>query len=160
MAHQGTPPMANTSDKAFAAAICPNRYGSLTMGVKKSRVCTSAFPSGKRSTAASSLSDNPAITLSSKGRAGTADKTRSRTSGANLDAQPEALILSTKVMRPFFALTGLSEAKERIASHPYKECSPLSATRRASRHSRPFAKTNSQKRVSTGKALRYLFLII
>jgi len=34
----GTAPMAYMSLKEFAAAICPNQYGSSTTGVKKSTV--------------------------------------------------------------------------------------------------------------------------
>ncbi len=42
MAVSGTPPIAYTSDKEFAAAIAPKVYGSSTMGVKKSSVWTIA----------------------------------------------------------------------------------------------------------------------
>ena len=35
-AESGTPPIAYTSDSAFAAATCPNSNGSSTIGVKKS----------------------------------------------------------------------------------------------------------------------------
>ncbi len=37
-----SPPIAYTSLKAFAAAISPKRYGSSTIGGKKSSVCTMA----------------------------------------------------------------------------------------------------------------------
>ena len=37
-ANVGVAPIAYMSDKAFAAAICPNTYGSSTTGVKKSTV--------------------------------------------------------------------------------------------------------------------------
>ena len=47
--------MAYTSLSAFAAAICPKRYGSSTMGVKKSTVSMTATSSETRYTAASSL---------------------------------------------------------------------------------------------------------
>jgi hypothetical protein len=42
------------SEMALVAAICPNRYGSSTMGVKKSTVCAMAVSPTMRSTAASS----------------------------------------------------------------------------------------------------------
>ena len=38
----GRPPIAYTSLNELVAAICPNVYGSSTIGVKKSTVCTSA----------------------------------------------------------------------------------------------------------------------
>ena len=41
-AKMGRPPMAQTSEKAFAAAMRPNQYGSSTTGVKKSTVSTMA----------------------------------------------------------------------------------------------------------------------
>jgi hypothetical protein len=44
----GTPPIAYTSDSAFAAAIRPKSYGSSTIGVKKSAVDTSASVSDSR----------------------------------------------------------------------------------------------------------------
>ena len=43
----GSPPMAYTSLMALAAAICPYRKGSSTMGGKKSVVCTSAVFSSR-----------------------------------------------------------------------------------------------------------------
>ena len=42
MAVNGVPPIAYTSLSALAAAIFPNKTGSLTTGVKKSNVCTNA----------------------------------------------------------------------------------------------------------------------
>jgi hypothetical protein len=47
------------SEIEFVAAICPNRYGSSTMGVKKSTVCAMAVSPAMRMTAASSLVDVP-----------------------------------------------------------------------------------------------------
>ena len=58
-ANSGRPPIAYTSDKAFAAAIRPQSYGSSTIGVKKSVVSTSARSPSRRSTAASSPSAAP-----------------------------------------------------------------------------------------------------
>jgi hypothetical protein len=42
-AKSGRAPIAHTSEKAFAAAIRPNQYGSSTTGVKKSIVSTIAW---------------------------------------------------------------------------------------------------------------------
>ena len=42
IAVKGVPPIAYTSLNALAAAILPNKPGSLTIGVKKSKVCTNA----------------------------------------------------------------------------------------------------------------------
>ena len=50
----GRPPMAQTSEKALAAAMRPNQYGSSTTGVKKSTVSTMASVGDSRYTAASS----------------------------------------------------------------------------------------------------------
>ena len=58
-ANSGRPPIAYTSDSAFAAAIRPQSAGSSTIGVKKSVVSTSARSSSRRSTAASSPSAAP-----------------------------------------------------------------------------------------------------
>ena len=54
MAVNGVPPIAYTSLNALAAAILPNKIGSLTMGVKKSNVCTNASVSESLYTPASS----------------------------------------------------------------------------------------------------------
>jgi hypothetical protein len=43
------------SETEFAAAMAPKRYGSSTMGVKKSTVCAIAMSPEMRTTAASSL---------------------------------------------------------------------------------------------------------
>ena len=58
-ANSGRPPIAYTSDSAFAAAIRPQSAGSSTIGVKKSVVSTSARSSSRRNTAASSPSAAP-----------------------------------------------------------------------------------------------------
>ena len=58
-ANSGRPPIAYTSDSAFAAATRPQSTGSSTIGVKKSVVSTSARSSSRRSTAASSPSAAP-----------------------------------------------------------------------------------------------------
>ena len=54
IAVKGVPPIAYTSLKALAAAILPNKIGALTMGVKKSNVCTNASVSESLYTPASS----------------------------------------------------------------------------------------------------------
>ena len=64
------PPIANTSLSAFAAAICPNVYGSSTIGGKKSSVWIIAVSGDILYTAASSLLSYPTIRLSSALRFG------------------------------------------------------------------------------------------
>jgi hypothetical protein len=51
---RGRPPIAYTSERAFAAAIVPNAPGSSTTGVKKSTVWTRAVAASSRKTPASS----------------------------------------------------------------------------------------------------------
>src|ERR1051326_909330 len=74
----------------FAAAIAPKVYGSSTMGVKKSTVCTRASSAVSLYTPASSAVSNPTSTFSSAHR-GTAGRTRSNNFGLSFDAQPAAL---------------------------------------------------------------------
>jgi hypothetical protein len=81
--------MAYTSLSALAAAIAPKVYGSSTMGVKKSTVCTRASSAVSLYTPASSAVSNPINTFSSAQR-GTRAKTWSKTFGLSLDAQPAA----------------------------------------------------------------------
>ena len=86
-----------------AAAILPKSKGLFTMGVKKSTVWTRALPPGRRTTAASSLTDvevnrrDPA-----RGSAGNRAKICSRASGGILAAQPAARLLSTSLVIPWF----------------------------------------------------------
>jgi hypothetical protein len=61
----GLPPIAYTSLKEFAAAICPKEYGSSTTGVKKSVVNITALSSSILYTAASSEVSIPTIRFSS-----------------------------------------------------------------------------------------------
>src|SRR3954454_19264987 len=86
-ADSGSPPMAQTSERAFVAAIRPNRYGSSTIGVKKSTVVTSARSSRTRTTPASSAPAAPTSTRGSLGRG--SSRTSSWTADAgNLQPQP------------------------------------------------------------------------
>ncbi len=59
IANNGVPPIAYTSESAFAAAIAPNQYGSSTTGGKKSAVCTSARSASSFHTSASSGAFKP-----------------------------------------------------------------------------------------------------
>src|ERR1700686_139646 len=83
----GWPPIAYTSERAFAAAICPKSNGSSTMGAKKSTVWTSARSSDRRYTPASS---NVSLPTSSRGSdiTGSAASARDRSPGPIFDAQP------------------------------------------------------------------------
>src|SRR4051794_16599520 len=87
----GVPPIAYTSDSAFAAAIRPKVYASSITGVKKPGVSTSPWPPGSRPTAAPSPSSSP-TTSSAAGSAGP-PRTRPATTassspGGILQAQP------------------------------------------------------------------------
>src|SRR5712692_6270826 len=76
---------------ALAAATAPNRYGSSSTGAKKSSVCTIAWASFRRYTAASSATCRPTsrsgagvdANVAAKGR-----RTCARAAGPILDAQP------------------------------------------------------------------------
>src|SRR5258707_7073440 len=81
--------MAYTSLSELAAAIAPNVYGSSTIGVKKSTVCTRARLSDNLYTPASSLVSKPTSTFSF-GTRGKFASTLSKTFGLSLDAQPAA----------------------------------------------------------------------
>ena len=83
----GSPPIANTSDSAFAAATRPNVYGSSTMGAKKSTVWTSAMSSVMRKTAASSNVSRPTSNRGSS-TAGSGASARARSPGPIFDAHP------------------------------------------------------------------------
>src|SRR5262249_7751991 len=69
--------------------MAPYVYGSSTMGVKKSTVCTRASSAVSLYTPASSAVSNPISTFSFSTR-GRLASTRSKTFGLNLDAQPAA----------------------------------------------------------------------
>ena len=93
-ANSGLPPIAYTSDSAFAAAIRPQSAGSSTIGVKKSVVSTSARSSSRRSTAASSPSAAPmsrspvAGPVFMKGSGPMAANSASSLASGSLHAQP------------------------------------------------------------------------
>src|SRR5439155_26405843 len=86
---RGSPPIAYTSESALAAAIAPNSKGSSTMGVKKSTVCTSARSGAIRNTPASSAVEVP-TSRSACTTGGSARRTRDRSAGPSLPAQPAA----------------------------------------------------------------------
>ena len=69
--------------------MAPKVYGSSTIGVKKSTVCTRASSGVSLYTPASSAVSNPTSTFSSAQR-GTLASTRSNNFGLSLDAQPAA----------------------------------------------------------------------
>src|SRR5579862_3354225 len=79
----------------FAAAIAPNVYGSSTIGVKKSTVCTRAHSGESLYTPASSAVSNPTSTFSF-GQRGTRPSTWSKTFGLSFDAQPAAEALEVR----------------------------------------------------------------
>src|SRR6267154_1325417 len=92
-AETGFPPMAYTSLSEFAAAICPKVYGSSTIGVKKSTVCTIAISGPSKYTPASSLVSKPTSTFGSVGR-GKRRKMESSNPGLSFAAQPAALTMA------------------------------------------------------------------
>src|SRR3954471_3158965 len=75
------------SDSALAAAIRPNAYGSSTIGVKKSAVCTIASSSVSCTTPASSAVSAPTSTRGSVGRGSPATIGR-RSAADSLQPQP------------------------------------------------------------------------
>ena len=75
------------SDKAFVAAIRPNAYGSSTIGVKKSAVCTMAISALSRTTPASSDVSVATSTRGSVGRGNAATIGR-RSPAESLQPQP------------------------------------------------------------------------
>ena len=87
IAVNGVPPIAYTSLNALAAAILPNKTGSFTIGVKKSKVCTNANVSEILYTPASSEPVISAKTWSFVTGV-TAFKTRFNICGPILHAQP------------------------------------------------------------------------
>src|SRR4029453_2657384 len=87
-ARNGRAPIAYTSESALVAAILPQSYGSSTIGVKKSSVATSAWPSGRRTTAASSpVSAATSTSAPSSGR-DSVPRTVSRSAGPSLHPHP------------------------------------------------------------------------
>ena len=87
-ANSGFAPIAYISDIALDAAICPNIYGSSTIGVKKSTVCIINLLPCKRTTAASSELSYPTITRESF-FCTTSPRTWARSSGPTLQAHPD-----------------------------------------------------------------------
>src|SRR5918998_2716702 len=85
------------SEKALAAAIWPNLYGSSTMGVKKSTVCKSRPPPNGTYPASSRVS----IPLTKPSTAVGASPliACSRSPGANFDAQPALVEYFVSLMR-------------------------------------------------------------
>src|ERR671916_3088366 len=87
------------SERALAAAICPKRYGSSTIGGKKSTDCRSRPPPNGTYPASSRVSmlltkPSPA------GKSGVSERsTCSRTPGANLEAQPAFVEYFVSLMR-------------------------------------------------------------
>src|SRR5689334_2538604 len=75
------------SESAFVAAIRPNAYGSSTIGVKKSAVCTSASSGVNCTTPASSARSIPTSTRGSVGRGNPATIGR-RSAAESLHPQP------------------------------------------------------------------------
>jgi hypothetical protein len=68
------------SETEFAAAIAPKRYGSSTIGVKKSTVCAMAMSPVMRTTAASSLVPYPTTRSPSPSWEGSFARTECRSS--------------------------------------------------------------------------------
>ena len=75
------------SESALVAAIRPNQYGSSTIGVKKSAVCTIATESVRRTTPASSEVSVATSTRGSTGRGSPATIGR-RSAADSLHPQP------------------------------------------------------------------------
>ena len=95
----GFPPMANTSDRALAAATAPNSYGSSTTGVKKSSVSTAALSLSTCQTAASSAVSKPSSRFGS-GTAGAMSRSIfERSPGPHLAAQPPLSVSVVRRMR-------------------------------------------------------------
>src|SRR5919205_1030446 len=85
------------SEKALAAAIWPNRYGSSTIGVKKSAVCRSRPPPNGTYPASSRVSiplTNPSTAVG-----GSPLRACSRSPGANFDAPPALVEYFVSLMR-------------------------------------------------------------
>ena len=91
-------PWRRRRSSALAAAMAPKVYGSSTMGVKKSTVCTRASSAVSLYTPASSAVSNPISTFSSAQR-GTLAKTWSNNFGLSLDAQPAAFTCAVSFLR-------------------------------------------------------------
>src|SRR5215217_8148446 len=85
------------SEKALAAAIWPNRYGSSTIGVKKSAVWRSRPPPNGTYPASSRVSiplTNPSTAVGTS-----PSRACSRSPGANFDAQPALVEYFVSLMR-------------------------------------------------------------
>src|ERR687898_870822 len=91
------------SERALAAAICPKRYGSSTMGVKKSTDCRSRPPLNGTYPASSRVSIP--LTKPSAAAGASPFSTCSRSPGANLEAQPAFCEYFVSLMR-VFSFTG------------------------------------------------------
>src|SRR5215211_9245880 len=93
------------SERALAAAICPKRYGSSTIGVKKSTDCRSRPPPNGTYPASSRVS----IPLTKPSTAAGASplSTCSRSPGANLEAQPAFCEYFVSLMRVFLSMRRL-----------------------------------------------------
>src|SRR5215217_2276259 len=93
------------SERALAAAIWPKRYGSSTIGVKKSTDCKSR-PPPKGTYPASSLVSIP-LTNPSAAAGERPLSTCSRSPGANLEAQPAFWEYFVSLMRVFSSMRRL-----------------------------------------------------
>src|ERR687894_2496384 len=93
------------SERALAAAIWPKRYGSSTIGVKKSTDCKSR-PPPKGTYPASSLVSIP-LTNPSAAAGERPLSTCSRSPGANLEAQPAFCEYFVSLMRVFSSMRRL-----------------------------------------------------
>src|SRR5215210_87517 len=87
------------SERALAAAICPKRYGSSTIGVKKSTDCRSRPPPNGTYPASSRVSIP--LTKPSAAAGASPFSTCSRSPGANLEAQPAFCEYFVSLMRVF-----------------------------------------------------------
>src|ERR1700704_1743816 len=83
-----SPPIAKTSDIAFAAPIAPEAYASSTIGGKKSSVSTIATSGATRYTAASSLGFRPTSRSAGLGCCCRGRRTCASGPGPNLAPQP------------------------------------------------------------------------
>src|SRR5919199_4821588 len=117
------------SEKALAAAIWPNRYGSSTIGVKKSAVCRSRPPPNGTYPASSRVS----IPLTNPSTAVGASPLRacSRSPGANFDAQPalvEYFVILMRV-RPSIIIGEYTRTRGPAGARPGREGGPRARSR-------------------------------
>src|SRR5438128_1924637 len=145
-ANNTSPPIAYTSDIAFAAATAPQVYGSSTTGGKKSTVSTIARSGASRYTAASSARPSPTSRsgISPPAPGLIAASTSWRSPGAILDAQPaqdayEVSRISLPVMRLRYRTRELG-FEEREEGEP-------------ERRARAIAMRNQIERASNGEPL-------